>query len=156
MGFSMGRKSEKEGETRDDRGPGRIPKRKRFSGERGFFESLVAEAVESLPEDLKNRLENVAILVEEEPPPLEDGPEEGGDELLGLYHGISQKERGFWYGNTLPDRIVIYRRPLERISRNPEDLRKNVRETVVHEVGHYFGFDEDELQALEAGDQEEP
>ncbi len=152
----MDRRAGKGRGSRDDRGPGRAPKRKGLSRERGFFEGLVAEAVESLPEDLKNRLENVAILVEEEPPPLEDGPEEGDDELLGLYHGISQKERGFWYGNTLPDRIVIYRRPLERISRNPEDLRKNVRETVVHEVGHYFGFNEDELQALEAGDQEEP
>ena len=73
-------------------------------------------------------------------------------ELLGLYHGVSQKDRGFWYGNTLPDRIIIYRRPLERISSSLEDLRENIRQTVIHEIGHYFGFDEEELRRLEEGD----
>lgn len=143
----MGRNTGKEKE-RGEQGSARISRREGFSKGKKFFENLVVEAVEALPDDLRDRLENVAILVEDEPPPFEDGPEED-DELLGLYQGISQKERGFWYGNALPDRIVIYRKPLERISRNADELRENVRQTVVHEMGHYFGFDEEELQALE-------
>ena len=122
---------------------------KGFSRGRRFFERLVIEAVDTLPPELKEQLENVAILVEEDSPRIEEGPQDTDQELLGLYHGVSRKERGFWYGNTLPDRIIIYRRPLERISRDVEELRENVRETVVHEVGHYFGFDEEELGALE-------
>jgi predicted Zn-dependent protease with MMP-like domain len=117
-------------------------------GKRGF-EKLVQEAVDSLPEEMRERLENVAIMVEDDPP--EDWEEEMGEggELLGLYHGISKKDRGFWYGNVLPDRILIYRKPLERMSATLEDLRENVRQTVIHEVGHYFGLDEEELQELE-------
>jgi len=120
-----------------------------FSRGRRFFEELVREAVEALPQELRNRLENVAIIVEEEPPGRTSKRGENRQELLGLYHGISQKDRGFWYGNVLPDRIIIYRKPLERISVSSQDLKKNVRETVVHEVGHFFGFDEDDLQRLE-------
>lgn len=121
-----------------------------FSPGKRVFERLVREAVETLPQELREELENVAVLVEDEPP--EEWPEEG--ELLGLYHGISKKERGFWYGNVLPDRIVIYRKPLERMSRNLEDLRENVRQTVVHEVGHYFGFGEEELRDFEEEEEE--
>jgi predicted Zn-dependent protease with MMP-like domain len=152
----MGRNAGKEGEGNADREPEGLPNPGGFSKGKRFFERLVVEAVQTLPEDLRTRLENVAFLVEDESPPFEDGPDEIDDELLGLYHGVSQKDRGFWYGNTLPDRIIIYRKPLERISRDAEELRENVRQTVVHEVGHYFGFDEEELEALEDGDPEEP
>jgi predicted Zn-dependent protease with MMP-like domain len=146
------------GEGKNEGQSAKKPEPVGFSKGKRFFEALVADAVRSLPEELITNLENVAILVEEEPPPFADGPEETDDELLGLYHGVSQKDRGFWYGNALPDRITIYRKPIERISRDLEDLRRNVRETVVHEVGHYFGFDEEELQALEEEDEdpEEP
>lgn len=123
-----------------------------FSRGKRFFEGLVREAVESMPEELKSRLENVAIMVEENPPgPLME-EEENGQELLGLYDGIPAKDRGFWYGNVLPDRIIIYRKPLERMSSTLSELRENIRQTVVHEIGHYFGFDEEELQQLEDGD----
>jgi predicted Zn-dependent protease with MMP-like domain len=125
-----------------------MPRRERFSGGKRLFEKLVRDAIDSLPEDMKGQLENVAILVEDEPP--EDW-EEGG-ELLGLYHGISKKDRGFWYGNVLPDCITIYRSPLERMSATLEELQKNIRQTVIHEVGHYFGLDEEELQSLEGGE----
>lgn len=120
-----------------------------FSRGRAFFEGLVQEAVESLPEDLKAHLQNIVVLVEEDfrEDPGEEVGEEG--ELLGLYHGIPHNERGFGYGNVLPDRIIIYQRPLERISRTVEELRENVRQTVIHEVGHYFGFDEEALAKLE-------
>jgi predicted Zn-dependent protease with MMP-like domain len=123
-----------------------------FSRGKRFFEKLVKEAVESLPPELRSRLENVAFIVEDDSPTHSEGWEENGQELLGLYHGISQKDRGFWYGNVLPDRIIIYRRPLERISTNPQNLKENVRQTVFHEVGHYFGFDEENLRRLEEGD----
>jgi predicted Zn-dependent protease with MMP-like domain len=69
-----------------------------------------------------------------------------------LYQGVSKKDRGFWYGNVLPDTIIIYQGPLERMSTSREELRENVRQTVVHEVGHYFGLDEEQLRALEEGE----
>jgi len=129
-----------------------MPRQKSFSGGRRLFEEFVKEAVDSLPEEMRNELENVAILIEDEPPEgWEEEMGEGGD-LLGLYQGVSKKDRGFWYGNVLPDTIIIYRRPLERMSANLEDLRENVRQTVVHEVGHYFGLDEEQLRNLEEGD----
>jgi predicted Zn-dependent protease with MMP-like domain len=88
-------------------------------------------------------------LVEDEPPEdfKEDREEEG--DLLGLYQGISKKDRGFWYGNVLPDCITIYRNPIERMSSNLGELRENIRQTVIHEVGHYFGLDEEDLRSLE-------
>jgi predicted Zn-dependent protease with MMP-like domain len=120
-----------------------------FSTGRRAFEKMVKEALGTIPGELQDRLENVAFMVEDEPSDLPEEWKRGGQDLLGLYHGISRKDRGFWYGNALPDRILIYRKPLERISRNLQELRENIRQTVIHEVGHYFGFDEEELRALE-------
>ena len=129
-----------------------MPRRQGFSGGRRLFEKFVKEAMDSLPEEMKKELENIAFLVEDEPPEdWEDEMGQGGD-LLGLYQGISKKERGFWYGNVLPDTIVIYQKPLERMSATREELRENVRQTVIHEVGHYFGLNEEQLQSLEEGD----
>jgi predicted Zn-dependent protease with MMP-like domain len=122
---------------------------KGFSRGKKVFERLVREAVASLPEELKNQLENVAMIIEENPPAQPFLREDAGEDLLGLYHGIMKKDRGLGYGNVLPDQIIIYRRPLERMSSTLDDLRENVRQTVIHEVGHYFGFDEEELQRLE-------
>ncbi len=114
-----------------------------------FFEEAVKEVVETLPPELRARLENVAFIIEDNSSSGPDEWEGEGGDLLGLYHGVSQKDRGFWYGNALPDRIIIYREPLERISSTLDELRENIRETVIHEIGHYFGFDEDELRSLE-------
>jgi predicted Zn-dependent protease with MMP-like domain len=128
-----------------------------FSGGKTRFERWVWEAYESLPAMLKERLENVAILVEDDSP--QRTREYPGEELLGLYHGVSRKDRGVWYGNVLPDRIIIYRKPLERMSASLAELKKNIRDTVIHEVGHYFGFEEDELRQLEgepAGEDDSP
>jgi predicted Zn-dependent protease with MMP-like domain len=128
---------------------GRIPIfKKDFSVSRRTFEKMVKEAIETIPPEMKERLENVAFLVQKKPSDLpQDWEEDQG--LLGLYHGVSRKDRGISYGNVLPDRIVIYQWPLEKISSNLEELKENVRQTVIHEVGHYFGFDEDELRQLE-------
>lgn len=126
-----------------------MPRRQGYSGGRRLFEKLVREAVDSLPDNMKDQLENVALLVEDEPPEdLKEEREEEGD-LLGLYQGISKKDRGFWYGNVLPDCITIYRNPIERMSSNLGELRENIRQTVIHEVGHYFGLDEEDLRSLE-------
>jgi predicted Zn-dependent protease with MMP-like domain len=120
-----------------------------LSVRRGAFEKMVKAAMETLPQELRDQLENVAFIVEDEPSDLPDEWEEDDRDLLGLYHGVSRKNRGFWYGNALPDRILIYRRPLERISNSLQELEENIRQTVIHEVGHYFGFDEEELEELE-------
>ena len=118
---------------------------------RAEFEKLVAQAVESLPPQFLRRLENVEIVVESEPTQEEldhTGVEPGGT-LLGLYQGVPQIERGTWYGNMLPDRIVIYQRPIEATARNRRDIREEIRITLMHEIGHHFGLGEGELS--EAG-----
>jgi predicted Zn-dependent protease with MMP-like domain len=125
-----------------------LPAKDSSPGKR-FFEQTVKEVVDSLPPELKDRLENVAFFVEENSSSVPEEWEDKGGDLLGLYHGISKKDRGFWYGNVLPDRIIIYRKPLERISSSLQELRENIRQTVIHEIGHYFGFDEEELRSLE-------
>jgi predicted Zn-dependent protease with MMP-like domain len=106
------------------------------------FERLVEEALAGIPARFKKLIENLTVMVEDEPPP--------GQPLLGLYHGVPYKNRGpSFYGNIPPDVIIIYQGPIERISRNPEDIKDNVRDTVLHEVGHYFGLEEDELREIE-------
>lgn len=126
--------------------PKQIKRKKGFFCGIRSFELLVKEAVASLPEEIKKNLENVAIIIEEDYPGKKS---KENQELLGLYHGIPKSERGFWYGNTLPDRIVIFKKPLERISTHWEELRENIRRTVFHEVGHYLGLSEDDLRSLE-------
>ena len=114
---------------------------------RAEFERLVAQAVESLPPTFLTRLENVDVVVEEEPTEedLELAGIEPGSTLLGLYHGVPQSQRGPWYGNLLPDRIVIYQRPIEAVARDRREIRKEIRITIIHEIGHYFGLAEDDL-----------
>jgi predicted Zn-dependent protease with MMP-like domain len=118
---------------------------------RAEFEGLVARAVELLPPRFLARLENVDVVVEDEPTDedLELAGVEPGGTLLGLYHGVPQSQRGSWYGNMLPDRIVIYQRPIEAMARNRRGIQKEIRITLMHEIGHHFGLGEDELS--EAG-----
>jgi predicted Zn-dependent protease with MMP-like domain len=118
---------------------------------RAEFEKLVAQAVDSLPPNFLAKLENVEVVVEREPTEedLEQAGVEPGGTLLGLYQGVPQTERGTWYGNMLPDRIIIYQRPLEAVARDRREIRKEIRITLMHELGHHFGLGEDELS--EAG-----
>ena len=116
-------------------------------GERQFRE-LVAEALDGLPSEFGELLDNVAVVVENEPA-AEDIRElgmdpSGGAELLGLYQGTPLDERGFEYGG-LPDRVVIYRGPILRVTRTRQEVIQQVRETVLHELGHHFGLEEDDL-----------
>jgi predicted Zn-dependent protease with MMP-like domain len=113
---------------------------------RSAFERLVEEALDGLPEQFAAMLENVAVVVEEEPDPtvlaeLGMDPEE---ELLGLYLGVPITERDTFY-QALPDRVAIYRGPVLRCCGSRREVVKEVRDTVVHELGHYFGLDDEEM-----------
>ncbi len=112
------------------------------------FYELVERALEGLPPELAALLENVAIVVDEWPdystPLVADDPE---DTLYGLYEGVPLTERGWGYSGVLPDKITIFRGPLER-DFDPGELEEQVRITVVHEIAHYFGFDEERLEEL--------
>lgn len=111
------------------------------------FEELVAEALDEIPEGLASHMDNVAVFVEDEPD-AEQAPHDG-DMLLGLYEGISLTHRGpMSYEGVMPDRITIFRIAICAISRTEDEVRRQVLETVVHEVGHHFGLDDDELHDL--------
>ena len=120
--------------------------------DRETFEGLVSEALASLPELFLEKLENVEIDVEEWPSnaDLEAAglsPEEGAH-LLGLYHGVPLTERGVYY-MALPDRISIYRLPIELVAgSDPERIKEQVRRTVIHEVAHYYGISDERLWEL--------
>ncbi|CAN5573132.1 metallopeptidase family protein [soil metagenome] len=105
------------------------------------FEELVAAAFAAIPEELVALLDNVALFIEDEPPL--DEPE-----LLGLYEGVPQTERGFSYAGNLPDRILIFRNPILRICETEEDVVDEVEITVAHEIAHHFGIDDARLHQL--------
>ena len=119
--------------------------------ERSAFERLVAEALASIPRRFKKAMQNIAIVVEDEPGPelLREMDIEPPDTLLGLYQGTPLTERGWGYGNTLPDRVLIFQGPHERDAEDEEDLVVSIGETLIHEIGHYFGMSEDEIQEIE-------
>jgi predicted Zn-dependent protease with MMP-like domain len=114
------------------------------------FEALVEEALGLLPEEFKEALDNVAVMVEEEPSDddLEgvgiDPEDPERDELFGLYQGTPITERDSFY-SALPDRVLIYRGPILRECDSRREVIREIRETVQHELGHYFGLEEDEL-----------
>jgi predicted Zn-dependent protease with MMP-like domain len=115
------------------------------------FSLLVEDALREIPRRFRKAMTNVAVVVEEEPSAeiLEDmeiGPD---DTLFGLYHGTPLTERGWGYGNALPDRISIYQIPIEEACEDDEEIRDCVAETVIHEFGHYFGMSEEEIEEIE-------
>jgi predicted Zn-dependent protease with MMP-like domain len=103
------------------------------------FEELVGEALDTIPPALTEHMENVVVVVEDDP------PEPG---LLGLYQGVPLTERGDTYAGFLPDRISVYRRPLLAVCETREQLVREVRVTVVHEIAHHFGIDDVRLREL--------
>jgi predicted Zn-dependent protease with MMP-like domain len=122
--------------------------------DREAFALLVKEAVAELPKEFRKLLKNIAVIVEDEPGPEERerfGPR--GGTLLGLYHGVPFRHRGPYYGNAAPDVIVLYKRSIESICDTEEEVRRQVRATVIHEIGHYFGFSDRELREIERGDE---
>jgi predicted Zn-dependent protease with MMP-like domain len=115
------------------------------------FAGLVDDAVRQIPRRFRAAMKNVAVIVEDEPPPhvLEEMEIEPPDSLFGLYHGTPLTERSWGYGNTLPDRISIYQRPIEASCDDEDEIRDCIAETVIHEFGHYFGMSEEEIEAIE-------
>lgn len=105
------------------------------------FEDLVAEALEAVPVELARLVDNVVFVVED------DGPGDDPD-LLGLYEGFALTERDYRYVGALPDRITIYRNPTLRICETLEEVIEEVNITVVHEIAHHFGIDDDRLHEL--------
>ena len=106
------------------------------------FEGYVEAAMDALPNDLRSAMSNVAIAVEDEPPP--------GQPLLGLYEGIPLTRRSSFYSGAAPDLITIYRGPLERLYGHDEELlREQVRRVVLHEIAHHFGISDERLQELD-------
>ncbi|GAB3220355.1 metallopeptidase family protein [Glycomyces halotolerans] len=105
------------------------------------FEAAVSDALDEVPQELMAMLDNVVILVEEEP----QGPDK---DLLGLYHGTSLTDRGWEYGGVLPDTITIYRGPTLRMCSSVDEVISEVAITVVHEIAHHFGIDDHRLHQL--------
>ncbi len=106
------------------------------------FEQAVADALDSIPQQLTDAMDNVVVLIEPEPP--EDDPD-----LLGVYDGTPLTERDSWWAaGALPDRITIFQGPLERMCTSSEQLREEIAVTVVHEVAHHFGIDDEQLHEL--------
>lgn len=114
--------------------------------ERSEFEALVLEALEAIPEEFRKKMENVEILVQ-------DLPEESvrlkgkrrPPSLLGLYQGVPLSKRGVYYSAALPDKIVLYQKAIESISSSREDIKRGIKEVIIHEVGHHFGLSENDL-----------
>ena len=106
------------------------------------FEESVEAALDALPDDLRSRMSNVAVVVEDEPPP--------GMPLLGLYQGIPLTSRTSGYSGVPPDKITIYRLPLERFyGHDPALLRDQIRRVVLHEIAHHFGISDERLRELD-------
>ncbi|BAL93269.1 hypothetical protein AMIS_80490 [Actinoplanes missouriensis 431] len=105
------------------------------------FEELVGDALDEVPNELLSLMNNVVFLVEDAPP-------DGSEDLLGLYEGTALTDRGWDYAGTLPDRITIYRLPTLQVCDSDEDVVEEVAITVVHEIAHHFGIDDQRLHEL--------
>ena len=119
--------------------------------DRVTFERHVAEALASIPRRFRDAMHNIAIVVEDEPSPelLDEMEIEPPDTLLGLYQGTPLTERSSGYGNTLPDRVLLFQGPHERESDDEDDLIVCIAETLIHEIGHYFGMSEEQIEEIE-------
>jgi predicted Zn-dependent protease with MMP-like domain len=109
--------------------------------DRPEFERLVVDELDALPDEMVEGLDNVVFVTE-------DRPEDGSLDLLGIYEGVALTDRGQYGFGELPDRIVLYREPLLAISEDLEDLKDQIHVTLVHEIAHYYGIDDDHLHEL--------
>jgi predicted Zn-dependent protease with MMP-like domain len=118
---------------------------------RAKFDALVADALAGIPRRFRDAMHNIAIAVEDEPSPellseMEIAPP---DTLFGVYQGTPLTERQWGHGNTLPDRILLFQGPHEREAEDEDDLVLSIGETLIHEIGHYFGLSEEEIEQIE-------
>jgi len=119
---------------------------------RARFEQLVAEAIRTIPARFRDELRNIAIIVEDEPADelLDEMGIDPPDTLLGLYQGTPLTERAWAQGNTEPDRVLIFQGPIEEACGDDEDeIVAEIGMTVIHELGHYFGLSEEEIEEVE-------
>lgn len=120
--------------------------------ERVFFEEWVAEALDALPEEFKNSMNNVDVVVQDWPnrETMRQAGVSHPSQLLGFYHGVPLTERGHNYYLVLPDKISIYRRPILMQCRTPEEVRQTIHRVLRHEVAHHFGIDDEHLHEIGA------
>ena len=119
---------------------------------REYFRELVEEAIDTIPQKFAREVRNLAIVIEDEPSKelLEEMGMEPGDSLLGLYQGTPMNERGWGYGNQLPDRITLFQDVIEDDCEGDEDeIVVAIGETLIHELGHYFGMSEEQIMEIE-------
>ena len=118
---------------------------------RRAFERLVEEALTTIPARFRDAIKNVAVVVEDEPPPdvLDELEIPEGDTLYGLYHGTPLTERQWSHEPPIPDKVSIYQRPIEEDAEDEDEIVWMIGETVIHEFGHYFGLSEEEIEAIE-------
>ena len=119
--------------------------------DRAQFERLVADALASIPQRFRDAMTNLAIVVEDEPARdlLREMEIEPPETLFGLYQGTPLTERRWDYGNALPDRILLFQGPHEREADDEDDLVVSIGETLIHEIGHYFGLSEEQIEEIE-------
>ena len=118
---------------------------------RDKFEKLVAEAITLIPKRFRREMTNIAVVVEDEPSAelLEEMEIEPPDSLYGLYQGTPLTERTWGYGKALPDRVTLFKTIIEEDCDTDDDVRDAIAETLIHEVGHYFGLSEEEIEEIE-------
>ena len=114
---------------------------------REHFVEVVEEALDSLPQEFRSRIRNVAVLVEDKPPhQLSRRPGQQRRLLLGVFHGVPTTRKSIFDLPTGPDHIVLYQKNIEAVCSSEAEVRKQIRLTVIHELGHYFGMDEEQLK----------
>lgn len=118
--------------------------------ERADFEKLIREALADLPKEFKDKLDNIDVVVEDYPSPelMARLGLRSPIQILGLYQGVPLRRRGPFYGNVMPDRIIIFQKPIEQFYRTDAEVSEAVRRVVLHEIGHYFGLDDKRLREL--------
>lgn len=116
------------------------------------FEQLVEEALQQVPKEFRKYIKNLVVMIEDEPlSEVYDRTKTSRDHsILGVYQGLPLQERGPYYGNTPPDVITIYQKPIVQLCTTEEEIKQKVREVVLHEIGHYFGMNEKQLREIES------
>ena len=112
------------------------------------FRQVVEEAVEALPDEFKSKLDNVDVVAEDYPPPEVRSRTPRGVLVLGLYQGVPQKRRTTGYGLVLPDKISLYKKNIESICTTRDQVYRQIRKTLLHEIGHHFSLDDKELRDI--------
>ncbi len=124
--------------------------------DRERFEQLVVKAIESLPDEFLELIDNIDVLVEDYPTAEQLENEDVEDEtlLLGLYEGIPQTKRGSFYGMVMPDKITIFQKAIESVADSEDEIEEQIRKTVRHEIAHHFGSSEEALREIEGYDED--